>query len=289
MTFLVLAIISSTFNHLLFKAFARFRVNLLSAIVVNYAVCMVIGYSSSTEPVFRYPIFTQAWYPFSILQGIIFAACLFFMGKTTEKQGVAVASLAARLSVAIPIVAAFLLYDDFVTAAKITGILGALLALYLSCAKPAESESSFRAISILPVTLFLVFGAHSTLIKFVQERFLDHSSYHVYVMSAFLSAFLAGGSVLAWRLFKKQQTFRWKDLFWGLVLGCTNYGSIYFLIKALSVPGRQSSQLFPTISIAVVGLSSLGAWFVFNERLRWRMIGALAIGAGAIVLVNLNR
>ncbi len=289
MTFLALAIISSTFNHLLFKAFARFRVNLLSAIVVNYAVCMVIGYSASTEPVLRYPVFTQAWYPISIIQGIIFVACLFFMGKTTEKQGVAAAGLAARLSVAVPTVAAFLLYDDVVTAAKITGILAALLALYLSCAKPAESESSFRAIHILPVTLFVVFGAHSTLLKFVQERFLDHSSYHVYIMSAFLSAFLVSGAVLARQLFKKQQTFRWKDLFWGLALGCTNYGSIYFLIKALSVPGWQSSQLFPTISIAVVGLSSLGAWLIFNERLRWRMIGALAIGAGSIALINLGR
>jgi len=287
MTFLVFAIVSSTFNHLLFKAFARLRIDLLSAIVANYAACVVIGYSSSNESVSQSSIFVQDWYPFSVIHGGIFVACLFLIGRTTEKQGVAVASLATRLSVAIPTFTAFLLYDDLVTASKITGILAALLALYLSCVDPTRSVHPLRAESMLPLTLFAAFAAHSTLIKFVQEHFLGSTSYHVYVISAFLSAFLISGSVLAWRLFMKQQACRWRDLVSGLVLGCANYGSVYFLIRALSVPGWQSSQLFPTVSIAVLSLSSLGAWAIFNERLHRRVLGALAIGAGSIVLVNL--
>ncbi|MCP4656184.1 MAG: hypothetical protein GY856_12295 [bacterium] len=287
MTFLVLAVVSSTFNHLLFKAFARFRIDLLSAIVVNYAACVVIGYSSSMESISRSSVFAQDWYPFSIIQGGVFVACLFLMGRTTEKQGVAVASLATRLSVAIPTVTAFLLYDDLLTASKIIGILAALLALSLSCVDPTGSAHPLKAGGLLPLALFTVFGTHSTLVKFVQEQFLGGTSYHTYVMSAFLSAFLISGSVLAWRLFKKQQACRWRDLIWGLALGCTNYGSVYFLIRALSVPGWQSSQLFPTISIAVLSLSTLGAWAFFSERLHRWMLGALAIGAGSIVLVNL--
>ncbi len=47
MLFLVFAIVFSTFNHLMFRAFARWRIDLLSAIVINYVVCVVIGYSSS--------------------------------------------------------------------------------------------------------------------------------------------------------------------------------------------------------------------------------------------------
>jgi hypothetical protein len=106
-------------------------------------------------------------------------------------------------------------------------------------------------------------------------------------MYAFLSAFLISGSVLAWKLLKKQQACRWRDLISGLALGCSNYGAIYFLIRALSVPGWQSSQLFPTVNISVLSLSSLGAWAFFNERLHRWMLGSLAIGAGSIVLINL--
>ena len=125
------------------------------------------------------------------------------------------------------------------------------------------------------------------LLNYVQEQFLGITSYHTYVMASFFSTFLISGLILSWRLFKKQQSCSWKDLFSGLVLGCTNYGSIYSLIRALSVPDWQSSQLFPTISVAVVCLSSLGAWILFNEKLHQRMQIALVIGVGSIILVNL--
>ncbi len=288
MTFLILTVVLSTINHLLFKAFARFRIDLLSAIAVNYAVCILIGYGSSSEKVFQGSIFARDWYPFSILQGIIFVGCLFLLGRTTAKHGVTAATIATRLSVAIPTAAAFFLYNDLVTALKILGILAALYALYLSCVAPSGFASSVKSISRLPFVLFLVFGAHATLLKFVQQRFLGATSYHVYIMFAFLSAFILSGAVLAWRLAKKKQKFRWKELVWGLVLGCSNYGAIYFLIRVLGVPGWESSQLFPTISISVVALSAFAAWVFFKERPCWRMLGALVIGAGAIVLVNIS-
>ena len=116
MIFLVFAIVSSTLNHFLFKGFARYRIDLISAIVTNYAVCVLIGFSSSIESISRESIFTREWYPFSVIQGGVFVLCLFLLGRTTEKQGVAVASLAARLSVAIPTITAFFLYNDLVGA-----------------------------------------------------------------------------------------------------------------------------------------------------------------------------
>jgi drug/metabolite transporter (DMT)-like permease len=106
-------------------------------------------------------------------------------------------------------------------------------------------------------------------------------------MTSFLTALLISASGLIWKSLKRQYTATWKDSISGLVLGCTNYGAVYFLIRTLGVPGWQSSQLFPTISIAVVILSSVGARFVFSERLYRRVLGAIAIGAGSIILVNL--
>ncbi len=284
MTFLILAIVCSTCNHLLFKAFSRFRIDLLTALVANYAVCVAIGHGSSLGSGSQDSIFAQDWFAWSVVQGGLLVGSFFLIGRTTEKQGVAVASLATRLAVAIPTVMAFLLYDDRLTAAKIAGILAGLGALYLSC---GESAKSGHSANLLPWALFAAFGGYSTLIKFVQARFLSSASYHAYVMSAFFSAFLISGSVLVWLLLRNRQSCGWRDLISGLVLGCTNYGAVYCLIRALSVGGWQSSELFPTISIAVVGLSSLSAWAFFDERLGMRMLGALAIGAGAIVLINL--
>jgi drug/metabolite transporter (DMT)-like permease len=287
MIFLVLAVLCSTGNQLLFKMFARLRIDLFSAIVANYSVCVVIGFSSSGQAIRPGAMFTQGWHFYSILQGGLFVACLFLLGLTTARHGVAVASLATRLSVVIPTMAAFLLYGDLLTVFKIGGILASLLALYLSSTDRAGNAKAVHSPGILPLSLFIVFGLYATLLKYVQEKFLSGFSYHTYVLLSFLSAFLLSAALLAWRLFKKKQVCRWQDMLAGFVLGCSNYGAVYFLIRTLGVPGWQSSQLFPTVSISVVTLSTLGAWAFFNEKLQRRILWALAIGIGSIVIVNL--
>ncbi|MCP4900688.1 MAG: hypothetical protein GY906_27305 [bacterium] len=210
------------------------------------------------------------------------------MGWTTESQGVAVASLASRLSVAIPTIAAFVLYSDALTLSKVSGIIAAILALYLSCIKTSVKQNTTRTLKVLPVVLFVAFGLHSATMKYVQERYLDVESYHLYVMASFTFAFLMAGVFLLWKTLMGKQGFQRRDLVLGCVLGVSNYGAIYYLIRTLGVQGWQSSQLFPTISVAVVGLSTLGARVIFSETLSWRVIGALVVGAGSIVLVNLN-
>ncbi|MCP4157567.1 MAG: hypothetical protein GY757_58190 [bacterium] len=286
MTYLILAIACSTFIHLFFKVLSRYRIDLFGVIVLNYAMCIIIGYNSSVETLFDRSVFTQSWYPFSILQGIIFACCFFLLGRTTEKQGVTVATIATRLSVAIPTAAAFFLYNDQVTVTKLIGIATALFALYLSCTASGGTSKSSKTLSILPFTLFMIFGFHATLLKFVQAHYLGSTTYHTYIMSAFLSAFIISATVLAWKLLKQKQGLSWKELTAGLLLGLTNYGAIYFLVRALSEPGRQSSQLFPTISISVVILSAFGAWALFNERPGRRMAAALVTGAVSILVIN---
>jgi len=286
-TFLTFAIVFSTINHLLFKAFARFKIDLLTAVVLNYFVCVIIGYSTSFEQLFQGSIFTQNWYIFSIIQGALLAVSFFLMGRTTKKYGVAVTSLATRLAVAIPVFAAFFLYNDIISVTKITGVLAALVALYLSCAVSENTPSVPKIKALLPIFLFISFGMHSTFIKFVQENFLGSTSYSTYIMSSFLAALILSGSILLWRVINKKYICQWRDIKAGIILGCANYGAIYFLIRALSVPGRESSQLFPTISIAIVILSSFGAWIFFREQINRKMLLSLVIGIGAIVLVNM--
>jgi len=286
MIFLLLAVLCSTGNQLLFKVFARSGIDIFTAIVVNYAVCVLIGFGSAGPAVWPAAIFTQEWHFYSLVQGGMFVVCLVLLGLTTARKSVAVASLATRLSVAIPTVAAFLLYGDLLTIFKISGILASLLALYLSSSDRAGNATAFNSPGMLPISLFIAYGLYAALLKFVQEKFLNGFSYQSYVLLSFLAAFLISAALLAWRLLKKKEACHWRDMLAGLVLGCSNYGAVYFLIRALGVPGWQSSQIFPTVSIGIVSLSTLGAWAFFHEKLSRRLIWALAIGIGSIVLVN---
>ncbi|KAA3619547.1 MAG: hypothetical protein DWQ05_02150 [Calditrichaeota bacterium] len=287
MIFLISAILFSTFNHLLFKAFARLKIDLLTAIVANYAVCVTIGFIASNGTAFQSDLFAQNWFPFSVVQGGLLVVSLFLIGKTTAKHGVAITSLATRLSVAIPTVIAFFLYNDVATPVKIIGICAALLALYISGLESNSTAREPHGVKILPIILFISFGTHSALLKYVEAAFLGSTSYHTYVMAAFLSAMAISSLVLLWRIFSQKKRSRLKDVGFGCILGFSNYWAVYLLIRALSVPGWQSSELFPTISIAVVILSSFGAWAIFKERIHRPMAVAIGIGMGSLILINL--
>lgn len=287
MSYLILSVLFSTLNHLIFKVIPRFKIDLFTVLVVNYGICVLIGYGSTFETFIEQPFYAQEWFVFSIIQGALLVICLFLIARTTEKQGVTVASLASRLSVAIPTIAAFFLYGDLVTTTKITGIAAALVAIYLNSIKPKNKLIPHQVVSLLPITLFVGFGIHSALIKHVQFYYLGNTTYHSYVMSSFLFAFLISGVVLIWQKLQENNKCGWKDVLSGVILGASNYGSVYFLIRALGVPGWESSTIFPTQSVAIIILSSLSAWAFFREEIRKHLIAAILIGVLSIILVNL--
>ena len=104
----------------------------------------------------------------------------------------AVAALASRLSVAIPSFLAFLLYGDSLTLVKIAGLCAALLALYL-CTAPERSRASrvSRLFHLMPILVFITFGCYFSILKYLQTYYLDGTSYHAYVMSGFIFAFVS--------------------------------------------------------------------------------------------------
>ena len=287
MIFLIFAILSSTTNHLLFKAFGKYKIDILTAIVVNYAVCSVIGFTSSFEILSKNSLLTNNWFFFSVGQGALLFICFYLMGRTTTSHGVTVASVSSRISVAIPTLMAFILYNDLLTITKIGGILIALISLSLSAGNKNNNSESHKMGYLLPAMLFVAFGMHSTLVKFVQAFYLENSSYHIYTMTSFFFAFLISGIFLLWRNLQQFKKLFKKDIIAGIILGCTNYAAFFFLISVLGIPGWESSALFPTMSISVVGFSSFGAWLIFKENISLRMIFVIFLGAVSIILLNL--
>ena len=287
MVYLILSIACSTGNHLLFKAFKQWKTKLLCAIVVNYVVCVIIGFSSARLTRIDGYLWRQDWFGFAIFHGLLLIGSYYLIALTTKHIGVAVASLATRISVMLPIVTAFFLYGDILTVFKTVGILGALTALYLSSVEN-DSGPSVKAGSsqYLPVALFIAFGLHLTLTKYVQEYYLNDMVYHGYVMLSFASALLLGAGAMAWRALIKKDKYHKRDFFAGILLGCVNYGSVYFLIRALNVKGWESSEIFPTISIAVVISSSVGAYLFFREKIQGSKIVALILGLISVIFIN---
>ena len=211
----------------------------------------------------------------------------YLLAYTAQRAGVSVAVLASRLSVAIPVVLAFLFYGDSLNAVKIIGLAAALSSLYLCTATGQDFGVTHPGLRrTLPILVFFMFGCHFTLLKFAQARYLDSSSYHLYVTISFLFAFVISVVVGLASIVTGQVGVRAGDLIAGGLLGILNYGAIYFLVKVLGLEGWQSSQLFPIYSVGVVTVSSLLAMILFKERLSKIEKLGLFVGLLAVALLN---
>ena len=286
MIFLLLAILCSAALPLLFRAFDDWRVNLFWAIPVNYFACIMVG-GIFAPALDLSALLSQPWFFLAILQGFVLAVNFYLLAYTAQRAGVSVAVLASRLSVAIPAILAFLLYGDSFNALKTVGLAAAMSSLYLCTATGQDFGVSYVWLRrLLPILVFFMFGCHFTLLKFTQTRYLDSSSYHLYVTMSFLFAFVTSVTVGVVQIPATKIAMRAGDLIAGGVLGLINYGAIYFLVKVLSLEGWQSSQLFPIYSVGVVSLSSLLAMILFKERLSRLKTFGLVIGLVAVALLN---
>jgi drug/metabolite transporter (DMT)-like permease len=287
MTFLVLAILGSGVIPVVFRAFEGWRINVFWAIPVNYVTCVLIGNFLTGKSLSISDVASQSWIFFAALQGVILAVNFYLLAHTAQRVGVAIASLASRLSVAIPSILAFRLYGDSLTVVKISGLLAALLALYLCTASDQRTRTPNPGLlQFSPIMLFLTFGVYFTILKYLQTYYLSESSYHSYVMSGFVFAFLSSVVIGIAKGVFASADFRLRHSMAGIILGVINYIAIYALLKVLALEGWESSQLFPIYSVGVVAVSSLLALLFFRERLSRQKTIGLAVGLVAVALLN---
>jgi drug/metabolite transporter (DMT)-like permease len=286
MIFLVLAVLCSGLIPVLFRAFHDWRINVLWAIPINYLCCVLIGSVWGGQRLDLASLPSQPWIGLALLQGLVLAVNFFLLAHTAQRAGVSVAALASRLSVAIPSLLAFSIYGDSINAFKMGGLAAALLSLYLCTASErANVTRRSMAVAMLPVLVFFTFGCYFTIIKYAQARYLDETSYHAYVMSGFLFAFLTSVAICVKDVLG-QADFRFNHLFGGVLLGLINYVAVYALIKMLALQGWQSSQLYPIYSVGVVGVSTILAMIFFREHLSRQKTIGLVIGVIAVAMLN---
>jgi len=286
--YLLFSICFSASLPLLFKFFESKGIKTIYVVPINYLACAVVGIILGDFESIRNGALTGAWLLFSIIQGLLFAVNFYLLAATAQRVAVSVAALSSRISVAIPVAVAFFLYGDAVTPVKLVALVAAGLSLYLASTNSEDSsDGCLRSNAILPAIMFLSYGANWTLLKYVQHFYLDENTHHPYVTATFISA-LAVGGLLAWvHSPDKRLSLDTRTVVGGSVLGVCNYLAVYFLVKALSMPGWESSRVYPTYGVGVIMVSSLYAFLFMGERSSGPRLVGLLIGIVTIILLNI--
>ena len=278
MIYLILSILISSFLFVIFKLFDVYKINTLQAIVVNYFIALSFGFFTSDVSLSIVEIPKQSWFIGAFSLGFLFISIFNVMGITAQKNGLSVASVAGKMSVVIPIIFGIIAYNEGASFIKISGILLALVAVYLSSAKSDTTPVKFKNL-LFPLILFVGSGVLDTTLKYVETTSVSNGEEPLFLATIFGCAFILGLFVIITQMINGKFKFKWKNVLGGIALGIPNYYSMEFLLKSFKTD-IESSTLFTINNVSVVILTTIFALTFFKEKLikkNWIGIGLAVI------------
>jgi drug/metabolite transporter (DMT)-like permease len=279
--------LASTIIFINFKLFERFNINILQAIVVNYFVAFITGMIAYDGQVQISQIPSLDWFYFTLILGALFIIVFNLMAITTQQSGLSVVSIATKMSVVIPVLFGLCYYKESLNGIKLTGIIIALIAVYLASNKSNEGIRIERKLFFLPISVFIGSGVIDTSIKYLEDTYVDHNDVPLFSAIIFLAAALVGLILIGFQVVKRNFKFDFKNIIAGVCLGIPNYFSIYFLVKTLRSDILESSGIFAINNVAIVTLSTFTGILLFKEKLiRDNWIG-IFLAILSIILISL--
>lgn len=285
MIFLILSIFSSTIIALIFKLINIRKADLFSVIVINYFTALTCGFFVFDGKISAEYIVTSTWFPLSLIIGSMLIIGFYLIGYTTQKAGIAITTIANKMSVIIPILFSLFYFSETIGLIKVTGIVIALAAVLMAVYKKPQNKSNGK-LSLLPIIMFLVIGLIDSLIKLAQARYIPVSDVSLFTSFSFGIAGVIGLIVL---FIRKNSRKNFHNIFvwlFGISIGAANFGSIYFLILALNQSGFESSIVYGVNHVAVILLSiTLGIW-IFKEKINKINIFGIVLALIAITMLT---
>lgn len=289
MLYLLLAIVCASTYSVLFKLFACRDVDSLQAIAFNYLTATLLGVLLSFGDMSSGVVLAGREWLLSVVMGVMFMAAFVLMARSTARSGVAVTTVAARVSLIIPVVCSYLFLAEGAEPrwGAIAVIIVALV-MVIGGAKrkgkmPQSGKSAERhdivGAALLPLSVFVLFGANNFCLKWAQSG-MD-SDAGASQLSAAIFFVAAISSALYYLLTTRERRFSWKALGGGVLLGVANFFTTYFMF--LGIAKMPSGVFFPIYHVGIVALvTTVGVW-LFGERLSWMQIVGLGVAAVGIV------
>ena len=280
--------------YLLMRAFPRYGVQPLHAVLFNYFSCVGMGLLfAGPESSFSTLDWTSTGTLFTLGLGVVFVTSFLLIGQTTQQSGVTTASLSSNLSLVIPVLFGLFVFKNSnknFTIFNYLGLAFAVVAVALSAVKKSDNNKATAAnnplVWILPLLLFFVNGFSNVLINYISSTFYQPTQ------SAFLTTIACTGAsvfamlVLGFRVLFYAEKVSVRSIFGGLFLGVLNFLSFYFLLATLADFGNSAAFVFPIYNILCILVSSLLAFLLFGETLQPLNKAGLALAVLAIVLIS---
>ncbi len=223
-------------------------------------------------------LLTSPEMPIFFALGILLPSVFIIFYQAIKLAGIAKTDAAQRLSLFLPILAAFFLFGQKATMANIIGVIFAFIALICLVYKP-QNEQSARGKSYLFLALvWLGYGLCDILFKQIAKMG------GAFANSLFVAFLLAGCFMFSYLVIRRTQ-WTLASAVCGLALGALNFFNILFYIRAHQYFSDNPTLVFTSMNIGVIIAGTLIGTFAFKEKMN--KINLLGIIFGVLAILFL--
>ena len=281
MFYIFLSICCSVTVLVLLKLAKRYQIDVYQAITWNYSAAIFLTWlffrpqqiDIKEAPVFIY-----------LSLGILLPLLFVIIATSIKLTGIVRTDVAQRLSLFIPVLAAFLIFGEKPNTIKIIGIAIGFVAMM--CLIPWKQRNAVRRRStnawFYLMAILVGLGVIDILLKSVSKSSV---SFGTSLFAIFVIAFLVAFIGLIYMVYTKKMHFSWPHILIGWVLGAANFGNILFYVKGLNALADHPSTVFSTMDVGVIVAGSLVGLFIFREKLSRLNVGGIILAIIAVVII----
>lgn len=276
---LIISIACSVAVSVLLKVARKQNIEIDQAIAVNYVIASLLTLTLlGAKPASVFVAGTPWWILLAL--GLLLPTIFLAMAGAVRHAGIVLSDAAQRLSLFIPLLAAFVIFGESLSGTKLTGIAIALTALVCLIYKPGnqgQAGERSKAIGFL-LAVWVGYGTIDILFKQMAKSGTAFPG-------SLLAAFVLAGCVMFSYLLIKRTQWSSRSLFAGVLLGLLNFSNIYFYIRAHQVFPDNPTLVFSAMNIGVISLGTLIGAGLFKEKLTLINALGIALAIGAIVIL----
>lgn len=278
MLFLILSILCSVTVGVIFKITRKYNANPIQIIAFNYITAILLCYFTFSPDLTA--VHADAPWNIYATVGVILPIVFLFLFTSIKYMGIVKTDAAQRLSLFIPIIAAWLIFKEEFNSYKVIGLIIGFIALLFILRKQSINDQNKW---IYPAAVFLGFGIVDILFK--QIALYTALPYTTSLFIVFDIALAVSLLVVVYDVVLKKVNLNSKNILFGALVGIFNFGNILFYLKAHKAFAENPSTVFAGMNMGVIVLGSLVGLLFFKEKLSKINFFGIALALIAIVFI----
>lgn len=285
MNYVLLSVCCNILVAVIIKVARGQNVNVQQLVLWNYPTTVLFTYfllNPNLDDIAWELLPYQYYLPLTILLPTLFI----FIALAIKYSGIVKTDIAQRMSLFIPLIASFLIFNEAVQNPKLIGIAVGLIAVICSIgwgkkeSKPVNNTQKIY----YPAIVFFGMGVIDILFKQIAQH--QGVPYINSMFFVFVGAMCIAFIILMYKFWIKREALDVKAIGWGLLLGIFNFGNIFFYMKAHRALPENPAIVFTTMNIGVIVLGAVVGVLLFKEKLSKINIVGLILAVVSIFLIS---